>query len=304
MAKIFYLPDICSLPMESPKKKKVSWKKLKNRYRLVVMNDDTFEEKLSLRLTPLGLFVLVGTISLIMTTLVISLVAFTPLREYIPGYSMEPEIKKRLIGLSEKSDSLENALFLKTQYLENIRLVLSGEIKADTLLNPKDTSLKYKNLKLTPSHEDSILRKEVERQDKFSVKVGMDQKLKNSMAGFFFFSPVKGVISSSFNAAENHFGIDIVTAENEAIKSTLDGTIIYSGWSSESGNVIQIQHSNNLVSVYKHASRLLKKVGQHVKAGEVVGLVGSSGELSTGPHLHFEIWFNGNPLNPSDLIVF
>jgi murein DD-endopeptidase MepM/ murein hydrolase activator NlpD len=269
-----------------------------------VMNDDTFEEKFSLRLTPLGLFILIAFISIVMTTLVISTVAFTPLRLYIPGYAADTDLRNKLFVLAEKSDSLEQALTEKTIYLENIRLVLSGDIKADTLLNTKDSTIKYKNLKLDPSGKDSILRKEIEKQDKYSVKMNEEKQSYNNIAGFFFFTPVKGLVTSSFNLREGHFGIDVAAAENEAIKAALDGTIIYSGWSSETGYVIQVQHSNNLITIYKHNSKLLKTVGQSVKAGEVIAIIGNSGEHSTGPHLHFELWFNGSAMDPQDYMIF
>lgn len=267
------------------------------------MNDDTFEEKFSLRLTPLGLFILIAFISIIMTTIVISTVAFTPLRFYIPGYAADTDLRNKLFNLAEKTDSLELALAEKTIYLENIRLVLSGEIKADTLISTKDSSIKYKNLKLEPSAKDSAMRKDIEKQDRYSVKLN-EEKQHNSIAGFFFFTPVKGQVTGSFNIREGHFGIDVAAAENEAIKASLDGTVIYSGWSNETGYVIQVQHPNNLLTIYKHNSKLLKKTGQSVKAGEVIAIIGNTGEHTTGPHLHFELWFNGSAMDPQDYMIF
>jgi murein DD-endopeptidase MepM/ murein hydrolase activator NlpD len=127
---------------------------------------------------------------------------------------------------------------------------------------------------------------------------------KESITNFFFFSPLKGLVTNSFDMKEEHYGIDITAQENEAIKATLDGTVIMSAWTSETGYVIQIQHENNLVSVYKHNSALMKKVGQYVKAGEVVAIIGNSGELTSGTHLHFELWYNGNPIDPQEYMVF
>lgn len=305
MAKIFYLDDICGpAAMEKKKKKRAFWDWARSRYRLVVMNDSSFEEKFSLRLTPLGLIILIGAVSIVMTTLVISLIAFTPLKAYIPGYAEDVNLKEKLILLQEKTDSLDHASREKDIYLNNIRLVLSGNIPADTLLNPKDSSIRYRDLRLAPSSEDSALRKEIEQEDKYSVRMGEDKSGKNSIAGFFFFTPVKGTITASFNALEGHYGVDVAAPENEAIKATLDGTVIYAGWSSETGHVIQVQHSNNLVSVYKHNSKLLKKPGQYVKAGEVIAIIGNSGEYSSGTHLHFELWYNGNALDPQDHMLF
>ncbi len=290
--------------MDEKKKRGGFWERVLNRYRLVVMNDDTFEEKFSLRLTPLGLFILLASISILMITLVISVIAFTPIREYIPGYAQDADLKEKLISLQGKADSLEYSLAEKSMYLENIRLVLSGEITADTLLNTKDSTIRYSDLRVTPSKEDSALRKQIEQEDKYSVKIGQDKNVRNSIAGFFFFTPVKGMVTASFSAGERHFGVDIAASENEAIKATLDGTVVFSGWSSETGHVIQLQHNNNLISVYKHNSKILKKEGQYVKAGEVIAIIGNSGEHSTGPHLHFELWYNGTAVDPQDYMVF
>jgi len=276
--------------------------RLKNRYRLVVMNDDTFEEKFSLRLTPLGLVILISAVSIFMTVLVISIVAFTPLRQYIPGYGSDVNMKNKLIALTAKTDSIENELVKKSIFLENIQHVLRGDITVDSLLNKPDSSLRYTKLNFKPSAEDSALRNQMEQQDQYSLS---DEKgNKNAIASFFFFTPVKGEVTNSFNQLAEHFGVDIAAPENEAIKATLDGTVIFTGWSAETGYVIQIQHSNNLISVYKHNSKLMKKMGQYVKAGEVIAIIGNSGEQTTGTHLHFELWHTGNAIDPQEYMVF
>jgi len=276
--------------------------RLKNRYRLVVMNDDTFEEKFSLRLTPLGLVILISAVSIFMTVLVISIVAFTPLRQYIPGYGSDVNMKNKLIALTAKTDSIENELEKKSIFLENIQHVLRGDITVDSLLNKPDSSLRYTKLNFKPSAEDSALRNQMEQQDQYSLS---DEKgNKNAIASFFFFTPVKGEVTNSFNQGAEHFGVDIAAPENEAIKAALEGTIIFTGWSAETGYVIQIQHSNNLISVYKHNSKLMKKMGQYVKAGEVIAIIGNSGEQTTGTHLHFELWHNGNAIDPQEYMVF
>jgi len=276
--------------------------RLKNRYRLVVMNDDTFEEKFSLRLTPLGLVILISAVSIFMTVLVISIVAFTPLRQYIPGYGSDVNMKNKLIALTAKTDSIENELEKKSIFLENIQHVLRGDITVDSLLNKPDSSLRYTKLNFKPSAEDSALRNQMEQQDQYSLS---DEKgNKNAITSFFFFTPVKGEVTNSFNQGAEHFGVDIAAPENEAIKAALEGTIIFTGWSAETGYVIQIQHSNNLISVYKHNSKLMKKMGQYVKAGEVIAIIGNSGEQTTGTHLHFELWHNGNAIDPQEYMVF
>lgn len=289
--------------MAEPKNKKGKFlQRLRHRYRLVIMNDDTFEENLSLRLTPLGFFILLGAITIIMTMLVTSLIAFTPLREYIPGYA-DVGMRRELISLALKSDSLEQALIERNAFTQNLDNILRGNVHSDSTQNRPDKSKDYNKLNLTASAKEEALKKEIEGQDQYSLAYGTETN-KSGISNFFFFSPLKGVVSNSFKASERHYGLDILGPDNEAIKATLDGTVILATWSSETGYTISVQHSNNLISVYKHNSVLLKKVGDFVKAGEPIAIIGNSGEQSTGPHLHFELWYNGNALDPQDYMVF
>ncbi len=287
------------------KKKPSFWTKIRNRYRLVVMNDDTFEEQFSLKLTPLNIGVLVGLVSILMITLTVSLVAFTPLREYIPGYGTEVNTRQELFNLSLRADSLQNELSLSSAALDNIRNIMSGNISGDSLLQKENSSgAAPKNIDIKPSKEDSAFRAHVESQDKYSLAFSQNKAGKGSISSFFFFTPVKGMVTASFNASQEHYGVDIAAKENEPVKAALDGTVLFAGWTSETGYTIQIQHSNNLVSAYKHNSVLLKKAGQYVKAGEAVAVIGNSGEQSTGPHLHFELWYNGVAIDPQEYMVF
>jgi murein DD-endopeptidase MepM/ murein hydrolase activator NlpD len=286
------------------KKKQGFWAKIRNRYRLVVMNDDTFEEQFSLKLTPLNMVILVGLVSIVMITLTVSLVAFTPLREYIPGYGSESDTRKKLINLTLRADSLEYELSLYKASYNNFHNILSGNIPVDTLSQQKEKNPVPKNVDVKPSKEDSAFRAEVESQDKYSLAFSGGKTGKSSISSFFFFTPVKGMVTASFNSAEEHYGVDIAAKENEPIKATLDGTVLFSGWTSETGYTIQIQHSNNLVSAYKHCSVLMKKAGQYVKAGEAIAVIGNSGEQTTGPHLHFELWYNGTAIDPQEYMVF
>lgn len=287
--------------MEGQSKKK-SWKdRLRTRFRMVVMDDSTFEERVSVTLTPLGILVAISAITIVMTALVVSLIAFTPIREYIPGYA-DVGMQQDLIALNEKTDSLAREAEANEQYLANIKKILKGNDTAVIVQNPTDTTKKYENLNFSRSPEDSALRDEFENSDQYSLAIGVTRK--TGISGYFFFAPVKGSITSSFNLAEEHFGVDVASSENESVKATLDGTVISSGWNPEDGYVIQVQHSNNLISVYKHNAALLKKTGQFVKAGEPIAIIGNSGEHSTGPHVHFEIWYNGAPVDPQEYVVF
>ncbi len=289
--------------MAEEKKKRSLREQLKNRYRLVVLNDDSFEEKFALRLTPMGLLILIGSVTIVMTFLVISLVAFTPLREYIPGYGSSDE-RRNLLQLSAKTDSLEETMKAKDWYIQNITDVLNGKAEGKPSKPMRDTARDYVNINIKPSRQDSALRYEIENQDKYSLSISDKSKPVNSISSFFFFSPVKGVITTSFNLKEGHYGVDVTAKENEFIKATLSGTIVFAGWTNEDGYVIQIQHNNNLMSIYKHNSSISKRVGDYVKAGDPVAIIGNAGETSNGTHLHFELWYNGNPVDPQDYIVF
>ncbi len=289
--------------MPEEKKKKTLREQLRNRYRLVVLNDDSFEEKFALRLTPMGLLILIGSVTLVMTFLVISLVAFTPLREYIPGYGNSDE-RHRLMEVSLKADSLEEAMKAKDWYINNINNVLNGNVEAKPAKPQKDTTRDYANINIKPSAQDSALRHEIENRDKYSLSISDKSKPVNSISSFFFFSPVKGLVTTSFNLKEGHYGVDVAAKENEFVKATLDGTVVFSGWTQVDGYIVQIQHTNNLVSIYKHNSSVSKKAGDYVKAGDPVAIIGNTGETSNGTHLHFELWYNGNPLNPQDYVVF
>lgn len=296
------ISDICGL-MEDQKDKKIKFlQRLRHRYRIVIMNDDTFEENFSLRLTPLGFFILLGSITIVMTILVTSLIAFTPLREYIPGYA-DVGMRRELITLSLKSDSIEQALIERNAFTDNLDNLLRGNIKTDSTQNRPDKSKDYSKFNTHSSAKENALKKEIEAQDQYSLAYGTESN-KSGISNFFFFSPLKGIVSENFKANEQHYGVDIVGPENEAVKATLDGTVVLATWSSETGYTISVQHSNNLISVYKHNSVLLKKVGDYVKAGEAIAIIGNSGEQTTGPHLHFELWYNGNAINPQDYMVF
>jgi murein DD-endopeptidase MepM/ murein hydrolase activator NlpD len=285
-------------------KRKELVSKLKLKYRLVILNDETFEEKASLKLSPLNVFIVVGSLALFLITSTIYIIAFTPLREYIPGYA-DVGMRRNLLNLTLKADSLEKESQLKETYILNIKNVINGNINADKSANPKDTTNKYVNISSKPSEQDLAFREEIEDQEKsYSLKVNENSNNRNDISSFFFFVPIKGMVTASFNERENHYGVDVAAQKDEAVKVVLDGTVIFSQWSAKTGHTLQIQHSNNLISVYKHNSALLKKEGDRVSAGDPVAIVGNSGELTSGPHLHFELWYNGAPVNPQDYINF
>ena len=296
---------------ESGKKKKQWLIKLKNKYRLVVMNDDTFEEKLSFRLSRLNVFVALGTLSILLVFLTTYIIAFTPLREYIPGYT-NLKLTKESYNNALKIDSLQSIAHSQELYLYNLKLLLEGKVVIDKVQQPRDTTKKYNNIVLTKSKEDSILRHYVESKDNkydlasqdLMIQSDEQAQANSTINSFLYFTPLKGVILNGFDIVKKHYGIDIAGKKDDVIKSVLDGTVIFANWTLETGYIIGIQHQHNLISVYKHNSALLKKAGDYVKAGEAISFIGNSGELTTGPHLHFELWYNGSPVNPRDYISF
>lgn len=286
--------------------------KLRNKYLLVIRNEDTYEVKLSFRLSRLNVFIALGLTTIILVVLTIFLIAFTPLREYIPGY-MDVDLPRQVYALQLRADSIEREFRQRSLYFENIKNIIEGndmtEYYQQATVNEgqTDTAINYDNIQITHSAEDSLLRLEFEREGRFlrgssSGIVSADGG--NEVPDFLFFSPLEGIISSRFNPDIGHFGVDLVSNKNEPIKAVLDGMVVFAGWTLETGHVITLQHQHNILSVYKHNSVLLKKEGNFVKAGDVIAIIGESGELSTGPHLHFELWFNGNPVDPTDYIRF
>ena len=286
-----------------PKKtnKKKLQKKLLHKYRLVVLNEDTFEERFAVKLTQLNVFFLSSLAAIILVTLTTLLIVFTPLREYIPGYS-STALQKQALELDSKTDSLLKSINMNDAYINSLKSVLRGEVSA-VVIN-KDSIFKAAQadtdvLELNPSKADSLLREKVRNEDKYNLFESA-----TSDKDFVFFPPVNGSISSGFEPNEKHFAVDIVVLTNTPVKSTSDGRVLFASWTSDAGYVIIIDHGDELVSVYKHNSSLTKSQGDFVRSREVIAISGASGELSTGPHLHFELWSNGTPLNPANFIDF
>jgi murein DD-endopeptidase MepM/ murein hydrolase activator NlpD len=297
------------MPDSKNKDKSKSWfSKLRNKYRLVISNEDTFEQKISFRLSRLNVFVALGTLVILLVVATSFLIAFTPLREYIPGYT-DVTLRKRVITLERLADSLLLDLHRKSVYIENIRNVIEGKTMLNDTISEKVPveNETYDNVKYSRSSADSALRKEYENRVSYDLYYDENQEFTPSVSArssYIFFNPLKGIVTNEFDLTRQHYGIDIAAKINEVVKASLDGTVIFSDWTVETGYVITIQHQGTFVSSYKHNSVLLKKEGAFVKAGEPIAIVGESGELTTGPHLHFELWYNGTPVNPRDYISF
>ena len=285
--------------MKNKKENKGFFKKLFNDYKVVVSSEDTFEEKFAFKASKINVFVLMLVYSVILISFTISIVFFTQLRELVPGYSSS-DLLNRAIYLTQKTDSLERQIELNNKFYKSIEDVLSGNtdvfIERDNITI--DSSLNEKNFfSISPNSEDSILRNYVDSQDKFNLTKN-ELVIENKM----FFSPIKGDITQTFNFEENHFAVDIAADIGTPVKSILDGKILFSEWSVDTGHVIIVDHGDNIVSVYKHNSKSLKEQNDFVQAGEVIAYSGNQGSLSSGPHLHFELWKNGTPIDPEPLL--
>jgi murein DD-endopeptidase MepM/ murein hydrolase activator NlpD len=287
--------------MPKNEKKKRSWR---DKYRFAVSNDTTFEEVWRIRLTQYNGFLLITFLLFFIVGSTASLIAFTNLRELIPGYP-DVTMRRNILLSAIRLDSLEKELEIRDKYFSNINAIIAGKQPVD-VYSLRDTSRNYKSITFRTSPEDSTLRAQVEKDDKYNLTLGpVVPESVTSLAGLHFFAPVKGIVSGKFDPRSKHFGTDIVTKPKSSVDAALDGTVIFTGWTMETGFVIEVQHSNNIVSVYKHNAALLKETGDLVRTGEAIAVVGDSGELYTsGPHLHFEIWYKGSPLDPEKHIIF
>tara|TARA_B110000967_G_C18896613_1_gene571162 strand:- start:3475 stop:4341 length:867 start_codon:yes stop_codon:yes gene_type:complete len=282
-------------------KKKGKFKqKLTDKYRLVVLNEDTFEERFSLKLSRLNVFVLGGVFSILLIVITAVIIAFTTIKEYIPGYASS-KLKADAIKLTFDADSLKQKLAILENYTKALKPILTGEISSEEIdsLQVKARQITIDENELDASKEDSLFREKIDRETRFAILNTAKSNVK-----IVFFAPLKGTISQDFEATSKHFAIDIVAKTGTPVKAVADGTVIFSGWSAETGYVLLLKHNNDYISVYKHNGNLLKQQGDFVKSGEVIASVGSTGELSTGPHLHFELWKGGYAMNPTNFIDF
>lgn len=287
-------------------KKKII-KRFKDKYRLIIYNDNTFKEVGYIRLSAFNLAWISGLVGLLLIVLVFAMVAFTDIRELIPGYPDE-RMRREMVMNALKLDSLSHEVEIRDTYFANLKAVIEGKPILDTLSKdvPID-SQKMSSIRFNRSKTDSLFRKQIEEEDQYNLTAaipGSGTSAGTGLSNLHFFKPLNGIITNHFNPDAGHYGTDIVSADNEVIKATLDGTVVLATWTIETGYVIQIQHEAGLMSVYKHNAELLKKMGDKVRGGEVIAFVGNSGELTNGPHLHFEIWYNGKAVNAEDFIFF
>ena len=289
-------------------KRQLRRERLRHRYRLVVMNNDTFEEVGSYQLTLLNLYVWGSVLLLCLVLLVGSVIVFTPLRRYIPGYG-DVSVQPKLVQLNRELDSLQQRIAYHEQYADNFRKILVGDVEGFAAADEENAG-SIDSLLESPARiaEDEALRREIEQEElrrRSRANAGGDAGLSGvPLDQMPFLSPLNGETSASFDPRIQHYGIDIIAPKNKEIKAALDGFVIQSDWTRETGKTIGIQHPNNVITFYKHNSVLLKKTGERVQAGEAVAIIGNTGEQTDGPHLHFELWYEGQPVDPATYIRF
>ena len=287
--------------MAKDDKKKSNWR---DKYRFSVSNNHTLEEIWRVILTRYNAFLLITFLVVFIIGATIAMISFTNLREFIPGYP-DVTMRRNILMSAIRLDSLDRELKLRDKYFDNLNAIIAGNKPAEMSVQ-QDTTKNYKAIKFNSSPDDSVLRTRVENEERYNLTLGPSTpESVSGLANLHFFPPVKGIISGRYDIRTKHFGTDIVTKPKALVSAVLDGTVIFTGWTMETGFVIEVQHPNNIVSVYKHNANLLKETGDLVRAGDSISVVGDSGELYTsGPHLHFEIWYKGSPLDPEKHIIF
>ena len=286
-------------------KKKNIFRKLFQKHTLIILNEESQEEQFSFRLNRMNVLVMIALMTFFIIGCTTLTVLYTPLRDYLVPSEKHLEVnhKEDIIQLVNQIEDLEAQVSANDLYINNLRAILSGEVPMPEISVQGEeitTSIDLRKVDLKPKKEDLELRKTVEQEEMFSVKSNQDSQ----ETGNLLFTPVKGIITWPYSTEDNHLAIDIAAQQGEAIKSVAMGTVIFSGWTPDTGFVVILQHQLGMISVYKHALTVYKKLGEVVKKGEVIAAVGNTGELTTGPHLHFELWIDGSPVDPQQYIVF
>ena len=281
------------------KRSKAFWNNFKFKYKLTIINENTLEEIVGLRVSKLnGLSVLLSVLA-VLFLIAACIIAFTPLRNYLPGY-MNSEVRSQIVDNALRVDSLQELLNRQNLYIMNIQDIFSGKVPIDSVQTLDSLTAAREDTLMERTRREEEFRRQYEENEKYNLTTIVSQPDVN---GLILYRPTRGMVSDHFNTDKKHFGTDIAANPNESVLATMDGTVFLSTYTAETGYVIGVQHSH-FVSIYKHCGSLLKKEGDRVKGGEAIALVGNSGTLSTGPHLHFELWYKGHPVNPEKYIVF
>jgi murein DD-endopeptidase MepM/ murein hydrolase activator NlpD len=276
------------------------WEKMRFEYKLSFLNENTLEEVFSFRISRLSGLIALFFVSVFLITLTAIVIIRTPIRNYLPGY-LPTEVRQEIIDNALKVDSLENALQIQAKYLNNLRAILNGTMEIDKVLQT-DSLPDNSNVDLSKSKTTTDFVRSYEEEEKYNLNEFSSADAFSQRPAFY--KPVKGMLSSEFNIQKKHYGVDIAATPKEPVMATMKGTVIFTGFDQDTGYVMQIQHADGYISIYKHNAQLLKVQGEEVKAGEAIALAGNTGALSTGSHLHFELWYNGKPVDPCDYINF
>ncbi len=286
--------------MAKKKRSKAFWKNFKFKYKITIINENTLEEVAGLRVSKLnGVSVLLVVLTILFAIAAV-IIAFTPLRNYLPGY-MNTDTRRQIVESALKLDSLQVLADRQNLYIMNIQDIFSGNVRVDSVANIDSLTTAREDSLLERTQREEEYRRQYEESEKYNLTAITSQP---KAEGVIFYRPTRGMVTSNFDADNKHFGVDIAASPNESVLSTLDGTVVFSNYTAETGNVIGIQHNQGYMSVYKHLGSLLKREGDKVKGGEAIALVGNTGSLSTGPHLHFELWDKGRAVDPEKYIVF
>ena len=281
------------------KGRKAFWNNIKFKYKLTIINENTLEEVIGIHVSKLnGMSVLLSAVTIIFLIAAV-IIAFTPLRNYLPGY-MNSEVREQNVSNALRADSLQEALTRQNMYIMNIQDILSGNVRVDTVQSIDSLTIVRSEELMERTREEEELRKQYEERERYNLTSVNG----SGTSDLIFHRPTRGMISAGFDAEKGHYGLDIVSNPNESVLAVLDGTVLMATYTADSGYIIAVLHGQDMVSVYKHCGVLLKKQGDTVKAGEAIALVGKSGEKTSGTHLHFELWNRGHALDPSKYIVF
>ncbi len=296
--------------MPEENKDKRGWKqRIRETYRLVILKEETLREVSSFRLTLLNLYILLSSLIIIVTILTVALIIWTPLKRYVPGYA-DIHNNTEFLRVNKRIVELEKQVEAYEVYLSSFKRLLAADPQTEEDLEHSQTADTLAEIDLSRVEEDDRLRKDVESKTRGELEGGVNEPAvapavqQVNFDRLLLVPPIRGEISLDYQPGIKHYGIDVLAPANTAVKAVMDGIVIVADWTLETGNTIGIQHANNLVSFYKHNSTLLKKIGAKVKAGEAVAIIGNTGTHSDGPHLHFELWQNGKPIDPKQVVSF
>ena len=286
--------------MAKKRRNKALWHNFKFKYKLTIVNENTLEEVVGLRVSKLnGLSVLISTL-MILFVIAACIIAFTPLRNYLPGY-MNSEVRGQIVDNALRVDSLRQIVEKQNMYIMNIQDIFRGTVRVDTIQSMDSLTAVRSDSLIERTKQEDEFRRQYEDTEKYNLTSIVEDR---GAQGLIFYRPTRGMLTSGFEPDNKHYGVDIAANPNESVLAALDGTVILSTYTAETGYLIGVQHNQDFITIYKHCGSLLKKEGDKVSGGEVIALVGNTGVHTTGPHLHFELWHKGQAVNPEKYIVF